>query len=489
MFDVEAIRRDFPILQRTVHGKPLVYLDNAATTQKPLAVIDALVEYYERYNANIHRGLHALAEEATARYEEAREQGGRASSTRPRRRSVIFTRNATESINLVAHAWGRTHLRPGDEIVLTVMEHHSNLVPWQLLAKETGAVLRFVDIDEEGRLLGDDWERADRREDAGSSPSPRCRTCWAPSTPSRRSPTWPTSTGALVLVDGAQSVPHMPVDVQDLDCDFLAFSSHKMLGPTGVGVLYARRSVLEEMDPFLGGGEMISKVTLEESTWNELPWKFEAGTPNIADVIAFGAAIDYLRGPGHGVRARARESSSTAYALDVLGRIPELVIYGPRDAASRGGVVAFNFGDLHPHDLGTVLDSYGIAIRAGHHCAQPLMKRLGVVGDRRAPASTSTTAARRSTPWRREYERSRGSLAMPPIPEPELDDLYRELILDHYRNPRNRRALDDPKVVGEGYNPLCGDEIEVRRAASRETLSATSASQAAAAPSVRPPAR
>jgi cysteine desulfurase/selenocysteine lyase len=381
MFDVEAVRRDFPILQRTVHGKPLVYLDNAATTQKPVAVIDALVEYYERYNANIHRGLHTLAEEATARYEETRSKVAGFINA-PATEEVIFTRNATESINLVAHAWGRKYLRPGDEIVLTVMEHHSNLVPWQLLAKAVGAVLRFVDIDEEGRLLGGDWERligAKTKLVAVTQMSNVLGTI----NPVKEIAALAHQRGALVLVDGAQSVPHLPVDVQELDCDFLAFSGHKMLGPTGVGVLYARRSVLEGMDPFLGGGEMISKVTLEESTWNELPWKYEAGTPNIADVVAFGAAIDYLRGLDM-ESVRAHEVDLAGYALDVLGRIPELVIYGPPDAASRGGVIAFNLGDLHPHDVGTVLDSYGIAIRAGHHCAQPLMKRLGVVATGRA---------------------------------------------------------------------------------------------------------
>jgi cysteine desulfurase / selenocysteine lyase len=381
MFDVEAIRRDFPILQRTVHGKPLVYLDNAATTQKPVAVIDALVEYYEHYNANIHRGLHALAEEATARYEETR---GKVAGfiNAPETEEVIFTRNATESINLVAHAWGRKYLRPGDEIVLKVMEHHSNLVPWQLLAKGAGAVLRFVDIDEEGRLLGGDWERligAKTKLIAVTQMSNVLGTI----NPVKEIAALAHQWGALVLVDGAQSVPHLPVDVQELDCDFLAFSGHKMLGPTGVGVLYARRSVLEDMDPFLGGGEMISKVTLEESTWNELPWKYEAGTPNIADVVAFGAAIDYLRGLGM-ESVRAHEIDLAGYALDVLGRIPEIVLYGPRDAASRGSVIAFNLADLHPHDVGTVLDSYGIAIRAGHHCAQPLMTRLGVVATGRA---------------------------------------------------------------------------------------------------------
>lgn len=381
MLDIEAIRRDFPILHRTVHGKPLVYLDNAATTQKPQAVIDALVEYYERYNANIHRGLHALAEEATARYEESRAKAAHFVNA-PETESIIFTRNATEAINLVAHSWGRKHLRAGDEIVLTVMEHHSNLVPWQMLAREKGVVLRFVDIDEQGRLLMDDFDRL-----VGGKTKlvalVHASNVLGTINPLREIAKVAHERGALVLADAAQSVPHMPVDVQELDVDFLAFSSHKMMGPTGVGILYTRRSVLEEMDPFLGGGEMIRKVTLEESTWNALPWRFEAGTPNIADVIALGAAIDYLEGLGMEA-VRAHEVDLVRYALERLGAIPDLTLYGPRDPEGRGGVVAFNCDDIHPHDIGTALDSFGIAIRAGHHCAQPLMQRLGLVATARA---------------------------------------------------------------------------------------------------------
>ncbi len=381
MFDVEAIRKDFPILRRTVHGKPLVYLDNAATTQKPHAVIDALVEYYEHYNANIHRGLHTLAEESTARYEEAREKVARFVNA-PDMESIIFTRNATESINLVAQGWGRPNIRTGDEIVLTVMEHHSNLVPWQMLAKENGALLRFVDIDDEGRLRPEDWQHlvGERTKLVALT---QMSNVLGTINPVREIAALAHRHGALVFVDGAQSVPHMPVNVQELDCDFLVFSSHKMLGPTGVGVVYARRSILEEMTPFLTGGHMISRVSLEDSTWNDLPWRFEAGTPNIADVIAFGAAIDYLEGIG--MRAvRRHEIELTAYALQVLSEIPDVTLYGPKDASVRGAAVSFNLGDLHPHDIGTVLDSYGIAIRAGHHCAQPLMTRLGLTATARA---------------------------------------------------------------------------------------------------------
>jgi cysteine desulfurase/selenocysteine lyase len=381
MIDVEKVRKDFPILQRRVHGRPLVYLDNAATTQKPRAVIDALNRYYENSNANIHRGLHALAEEATAAYEETRAKVARFIGA-PAAESIIFTRNATESINLVAHSWGRKHLRPGDEIVLTVMEHHSNLIPWQLLVKETGARLRFVDIDDEGRLRWDDVERliGERTRLVAFT---HMSNVLGTINPAAEIAALAHRRGALVLVDGAQSVPHMPVDVQDLDCDFLAFSSHKMLGPTGVGILYAKRELLDGMDPFLGGGEMISRVTLEDATWNEVPWKFEAGTPDIGGVVALSAAVDYLEKLGM-ESVRAHEGELARNALDLLECIPGVTIYGPRDSGGRGAVVAFNYGDLHPHDLGTALDSYGIAIRAGHHCAQPLMARLGCVATARA---------------------------------------------------------------------------------------------------------
>lgn len=381
MIDVEAVRRDFPILERRVHGRPLVYLDNAATTQKPRAVIDALSQYYERSNANIHRGLHALAEEATAAYENTRAKAAGFVNA-PSPETIVFTRNTTESINLVACAWGRKRLRPGDEIVLTVMEHHSNLIPWQLLAKETGARLHFIDIDDEGRLRRDDIERliGERTRLVAFT---HMSNVLGTINPAREIIARAHRSGALALVDGAQSVPHMPVDVQEMDCDFLAFSSHKMLGPTGVGVLYAKRELLEEMEPFLGGGEMISRVSLEDASWNEVPWKFEAGTPNIGGVIALGAAIDYLEKLGMD-SVRAHEMELGRYALEALARIPGVTVYGPKNADGRGAVVAFNYGDLHPHDIGTALDSYGIAIRAGHHCAQPLMARLGVVATARA---------------------------------------------------------------------------------------------------------
>ena len=379
--DTKRIREDFPILKREVHGKPLVYLDNAATTQKPQVVIDALVEYYSSYNANIHRGIHALAEEATGKYEATRQKVADFIGA-PDASNIVFTRNTTESINLVAQAWGRKFLSAGDEIVLSTMEHHSNLVPWQILAKEKGLTLRFIDIDDDGQLVAADIERY-IGEKTKLVAITHMSNVLGTINPVREIADRAHQHGALVLLDGAQSVPHLPVDVQELDCDFLAFSAHKMLGPTGVGVLYARKELLEEMDPFMSGGEMIRRVELEESTWNDVPWKFEAGTPNIGDVCAFSASLDYLSDLGR-ENVRAHEIELVQEAVRRLQNVPGITIYGPESAASKGGVVAFNIEDIHPHDLGTVLDRHGVAIRAGHHCAQPLMKRLDVVATGRA---------------------------------------------------------------------------------------------------------
>lgn len=381
-YNVDEVRRDFPILERQIHGRTLVYLDNAATSQKPRSVIDALVHYYEHYNANIHRGLHTMAEEATAAYEGTRLKAGRFINAAHAEQEIIFTRNTTESINLVASAWGRTNLRPGDEIVFTAMEHHSNLVPWQLIALATGARLRVVDIDDEGKLVWDDVVEkiGDRTKVVALT---QMSNVLGTINPVREIAQLAHRFGAIVVVDAAQSVPNMPVDVQDLDCDFLAFSSHKMLGPTGVGVLYGRRAMLQAMDPFLGGGEMIKRVTYEGSTYADLPHKFEAGTPNIADVIAFGAAIDYLNALGMDA-VREHEVAITQYAIDRLGALDGVKVYGPKDARDKGGAVTFNYRDIHPHDLSQVLDQQAIAIRAGHHCAQPLMRRLDCVATARA---------------------------------------------------------------------------------------------------------
>ncbi|MEK7247180.1 MAG: cysteine desulfurase [Chloroflexota bacterium] len=379
--DVTAIRKDFPILERKVHGKPLVYLDNAATSQKPRQVIDALVRYYENTNANIHRAVHTLGEEATAEYEGAREKVRRFINA-PTTESVIFTRNTTEAINLVAYSWGRANIREGDEILLTQMEHHSNLVPWQQLAKEKGATVRYVPVTEQGTLELDGLENLfDAR--TKMMALPHVSNSLGTINPVEKIATEARKRGVMLLIDGAQGAPHLPVDVQAIGADFYAFSAHKMLGPTGVGVLYGRKELLEEMEQFLGGGEMIRKVTFEGATWNDLPWKFEAGTPNIADVIAFGAAIDYLEVLGMD-NVRQHEAEITAYALDRMATIPDIILYGPPDVEQRGGVVSFNFSDLHPHDIGTVLDQYGVAIRSGHHCTQPLWRTLGVSGSARA---------------------------------------------------------------------------------------------------------
>ena len=379
--DVESIRQDFPILRRKVRGKRLVYLDNAATSQKPQSVIDAISHHYSHSNANVHRGVHCLAEEATEAYEEVRRKVCRfIHGDDPS--SIIFTRNTTESINLVAHAWGRKFLGEDDEIVLTVMEHHSNLVPWQLLAQDTGCKLRFIDIDDDGHL------RIDRLDEyitdktklvcmghvsnaLGTIHSVRTIACAA------------RAVGALVLVDGAQGAPPGPVNVETLDCDFYAYSPHKALGPLGIGVLWARRDLLEEMDPFLTGGEMIRNVTLERSTWAGVPHKFEAGTPSVADAVGLGAATDYLLNIGM-ENIRAHEKYIVSYAMERLAELPFIRVFGPRDPADRCGLVSFIDTDIHPHDLGTVVDQHGVAIRSGHHCAKPLMHRLGVVATARA---------------------------------------------------------------------------------------------------------
>ncbi len=389
MLDVEAIRADFPILSRKVYGKPLVYLDNAATSQKPRQVIDALVHYYEGYNANIHRAIHCLGEEATAAYEESRAKIATFINA-PSPECIVFTRNTTEAINLVSYAWGRANVGSGDEILLTEMEHHSNLIPWRRLAEEKDASVRYIGITDQQKLDLNGMENlmnGRTRLAAVAHVSNSMGTI----NPVKELAREAHRNGTIFLVDGAQSAPHMPVDVQALDCDFFAFSSHKMLGPTGVGVLYARRELLEEMEPFLGGGEMISRVTLEEATWNDIPWKFEAGTPNIADVIAFGAAIDYLSALGM-ENVRAHEVEVSQYCLRRLRQLEDVIIYGPLEADERGGVVSFNYPDIHAHDIGTILDRQGIAIRAGHHCTQPLMRRLGVSGTARASFYVYSTA-------------------------------------------------------------------------------------------------
>ena len=378
--DAQAVRADFPILSRQIHGKPLVYLDSAATSQKPAVVIDAMDDYYRRYNANPHRGVYTISEEATAAYESARQRVATfINAASPK--EVIFTRNTTEAINLVRYSWGRVNVRSGDRILLTEMEHHSNLVPWQLLAQEQGARLEFLCIDDDGLLQLDQLERklAGVRLLALTHQSNTLGTI----NPIKAIAAAARRAGAVVLVDGAQAVPHMPVDVQDMDVDFYAFSGHKMCGPTGIGVLWARRALLESMPPFLGGGDMIKRVKLNEATWNDLPWKFEAGTPSVAEGIGLGAAVDYLSQFGM-ERVRSHERTLVDYAMEKLQEIPGITLYGPRDPEIHGGAISFTLPNIHPHDLATLVDREGIAVRAGHHCTQPLMDRLGVPATTRA---------------------------------------------------------------------------------------------------------
>ncbi|MXZ76282.1 MAG: cysteine desulfurase [Gemmatimonadetes bacterium] len=364
-------RGDFPILDRKVHGKPLVYLDNSATSQKPRAVLDALDDYYTRLNANVHRGLHTLSEEATNAYEAARERVARFINAPAR--NLVFVRNTTEGINLVASAWGRKNVGAGDEILLSVMEHHSNIVPWQILARETGAVLRYFDIREDGSL---DMDQADEliTERTRIVSIAHMSNVLGTVNPVKAIVERAHAVGALVFVDAAQSVPHMPVDVGRLGCDFFAFSGHKMCGPTGIGGLYGRQELLESMDPYMGGGSMIDEVRLDGFTCADIPEKFEAGTPNIAHAIVFGDVVDYLSAVGM-EHIHTHEKALTNYTIERLEEIDGLTVFG--HAPGRGGAISFNLDNMHPSDLSTVLDRQGIAIRAGHHCAQPLMRRIG----------------------------------------------------------------------------------------------------------------
>jgi cysteine desulfurase / selenocysteine lyase len=373
--NAEAIAADFPILHTlTSSGKPLIYLDSAATSQKPQAVIDALVTYYSEYNANIHRGVYEIAERATQAFEEARAKVARFINADSR--EVIWTRNATEAINLVGYSWGLQNIKPGDVILTSQLEHHSNLVPWQLLAEKTGATLRFIPADDRGVLQLDDLDALLRGAKliAISHVSNTLGTI----TPLERIVPAARAAGATILVDGAQGIPHLPVDVRALDVDFYAFSGHKMLGPTGIGVLYGKRDLLEAMPPFLAGGDMIRKVEYERTTFNELPWKFEAGTSNVADAIGLGTAVDYLCEIGMDW-VRAHERELLAYALERLAPLESrgLAIYGPKDPTICSGVLSFNFADVHAHDLASILDTEGICIRAGHHCTMPLMEKMG----------------------------------------------------------------------------------------------------------------
>lgn len=381
-YDIEAVRADFPILhQEHSPGIPLVYLDNAASSQKPVHVIDAMDDYYRRYNANVHRGIHKLSEEATAAYEEARIKVRKFVNARSKR-EIIFTRGTTEGINLVAQTWGRANLRAGDVILSTAMEHHSNIVPWQMLAEQTGAVVRYVPVLPNGTLDLDEYARLLREQPVRLAAFAYMSNVLGTINPVAEMVRLAHEAGAIVLLDGAQAVPHLPVDVQALDVEFMAFSGHKMLGPTGSGALYGKRQLLEEMPPWMGGGDMIATVRLDGSTWNELPYKFEAGTPSVAEAIGLGIAVDYLSALGMD-KVYQHEHVMIGYALDRLSEVTGLTVYGP-DEDHKGAVAAFSLKGIHPHDLAQILDAEGIAVRAGHHCAMPLHEEMGLGATTRA---------------------------------------------------------------------------------------------------------
>ncbi|MFN8108861.1 MAG: SufS family cysteine desulfurase [Thermoleophilia bacterium] len=379
--DAAALRADFPILDGRDAGAPLVYLDSAATSQKPREVLAAMQNYYTQTNANVHRGVYEMAAEATARFEAARDAV--AAFVGARREGVVFTKNATEAINLVAWAWGVRSLQRGDAVVVTEMEHHSNIVPWQLVAQITGARVLFAPIDGDGRLDLQWLDVTLRTEHVRMVAVTHCSNVLGTITPVAEIARTARAYGAMVLVDGSQSVPHMPVRFTELGCDFLAFTGHKMLGPTGIGVLVADPGVLAAMEPFLGGGEMISDVREDGSDWADLPYKFEAGTPPIAEAIGLGAAVGYLSRVGMD-RVRAHERELTAYAMGALGQVPGLRIYGPADPDERGCPISFSLPDLHPHDIAQLVDREGVCVRAGHHCAKPLMRALGASATARA---------------------------------------------------------------------------------------------------------
>ena len=388
---VARIRTDFPILDRKLHGQPLAYLDSASTSQKPRHMLEALTSFYATSNANVHRGVYTLGVESTDAFEAARDAVA-ALLNAPSRREVIFTRNTTEALNLVAKTYGAQNCGPGDVIVSTVLEHHANLVPWQVLAEQTGATLRFLDIDDEGNLQLDALDAIAREGNVKLVAVTHQSNTLGVRPPVAEIVAWAHAQGAVVVLDAAQTVPNRPVDVQALDVDFLAFSGHKTLGPTGIGVLWGRESLLAELQPFLTGGEMIRSVKLERTSWNTLPWKFEAGTPAFAEAVGLHAAIDYLQAVGLEA-IDAHEHAMTAYALERLSEVPGLRIVGPQSAEERGGVISFLLEDVHPHDIAEILDRHAVCVRAGHHCTQPLIERLGVAATVRASFYLYTTEA------------------------------------------------------------------------------------------------
>ncbi len=389
--DLARIRADFPILARKLHGQPLAYLDSASTSQKPQQMLDAMTSFYSTSNANVHRGVYTLGVESTDAFEAARDAVA-ALLNAPSRREVIFTRNTTEALNLVAKTYGVQNCGPGDVIVSTVLEHHANLVPWQVLAEQTGATLRFLDIDDEGNLQLDALDAIAREGNVKLVAVTHQSNTLGVRPPVAEIVAWAHALGAVVVLDAAQTVPNRPVDVQALDVDFLAFSGHKTLGPTGIGALWGRESLLADLQPFLTGGEMIRSVKLERTSWNSLPWKFEAGTPAFAEAVGLHAAIDYLHAVGLEA-IDAHEHAITDYALGRLAEVPGLRIIGPQTAAARGGVVSFVLDDVHPHDIAEILDRHAVCVRAGHHCTQPLIERLGLAATVRASFYLTTTEA------------------------------------------------------------------------------------------------
>jgi len=389
-YSLEEIRKDFPVLDRRVRDdKKLVYLDNAATTQKPNQVIDAISDYYKNHNSNIHRAVHALAEESTEAFEQTRDKVAEFLNIQDPQ-EVIFTKGTTEAINLVANAWGRDNINEGDIVVTTEYEHHSNIVPWQLLTQDKKAKLKYIDIDDNGELKLEQLDEYLATGEVKLVAVSHTSNVLGTISPVKEIVSKCRNAGAKILIDGAQAVPHMKVDLTDLNCDFYAFSAHKMLGPTGVGVLWAKKEILEKMTPYQGGGDMIREVHKYETTWNDLPYKFEAGTPNIADVIGFKNAIEYLQKIGMN-NIREHEKELTKYALERMEKIPGITLYGVKDIEKRGGVISFNFNDVHPHDVGTIIDKDGVAIRSGHHCAQVLMEKLNVAATNRASFYVYTT--------------------------------------------------------------------------------------------------
>ena len=448
---IAAIRDDFPVLSRSVGDEPLVYLDNAATTQTPKQVYDVFEEFYGTYNANVHRGIHTLSHEASVAYEEAHDRLAAFVGASGGREEMVFTKNTTEGINLVAYGVGLNELGPGDNVVTTEMEHHASLVTWQQVAKRTGAEIRYVRVDDDGQLDMD--HAADLIDDDTKLLSVvHVSNVLGTVNPVAELAEMAHERDALVFVDGAQAVPNRRVDVEAIDADFYAFSGHKMAGPTGIGCLYGKKHLLEEMEPFLYGGEMIRHVTYEDSTWNRPPWKFEAGTPPIAEGIALAAAADYLEEVGMDF-VEERENELAQYALERLGEREDVEVYGPPAGEPRSGLVAFNLGGIHGHDLSALLDERGIAVRAGDHCTQPLHDRLDIPGSVRASFYVYNTKAEIDT-LLDAVDAARDEL------DSHLDSQYHDLVYDHYRTPRNAGGLANPTFTKHSEETACGDDGE-----------------------------